>query len=439
VVKTDCEYIIVGLFLYFYTMNPDFSVQFRLDRKNNDLRIILTDASTGFSSSVIAGLFNVTYPDGTINKNVDSGSPDISAVNGSFDGELKFDAFSKIQQGSYVIQYTVIHSVDGTFVETKSFSLNWIEPILSFTNNSDLLIPEVIFTDEINYSKSGFSEVDTRDISCFFPVTSDLTGLELTTTSTEIDMVNAGDYYEGLYDPELDVVVTYTHTSNAYLSVYYNDLFTEEIDIRKAPIQEEILEFINTFKDAQEAYINLSTDRYNREEAKYQKIMARYTHLFDRVVLGQLQESQDILDEMLVLLNIPSYPYESGAIEGVTVINNDHGLLVGLADDDHPQYLTEIRLDALNVLVKEIDSNVTITSPGTYIFTPTANRALTMLDLATFQNKIVTIKNRNSSGFYVSVQRAGTDELYTSSVKTVIALADGESITFVGEDYWTSI
>jgi hypothetical protein len=90
-------------------------------------------------------------------------------------------------------------------------------------------------------------------------------------------------------------------------------------------------------------------------------------------------------------------------------------------------------------LVTGIDEDLVIVGPGRYIATPTANRIFTLPDLTENQNKTVTIKNRNSSGFYVSVQRAGTDEIFTSSVKTVIALAEGESLTFIGEDYWTSI
>lgn len=394
-------------------MNPDFTIQFRLDRKNNDLRILLTDTSSGFTNTTIAGNFKVTYPNGTVNQNTDVMNPDIAVIGNSVSYTLKLDANNKILTGSYTFQYTVVHSIDGTFVETKTFVFSWQEPELEITDSSDVVIPEVVFTDAVDYVVSDFSEAITRVFSSDFPSTSSAVGNPISTGTATLTMVYVSNTYEGIYDPELDVNVVYTGTAQTYLSVYYHDVFTKSIDIRKIPSRVELVGYINTFKENQEVYIGQSKDAYDREEEIYHKIIARYTHLFERIQVGLYDGSQNILTELLNLLNVNStYVYQSGPITGDGAA---YGAVTGVTDP-----------------------NFIIVDPGTYIYKGTVDAIWTMPPLASYQNTEYRIKNASPNGKGLRVNADGTDKFYGNALSDFLFLFAGNpSRLLIAESNWT--
>ena len=404
-------------------MNPEFNLQFRIDRKNPDARIVLTDASTGFSSSVIAGNFRVTYPDGTVRQNTDSQNPDISAVDGSVDYPLRADATGKVLQGDYVVVYTVVHGVDGTFPITKSFTLSWEEPVLDITDTSDVLIPEVAFSDEVDYTRTGWTPTITRTMMSDFPTTSDAVGNPQNTSGAALNMVLNANYYEGIYDDvELDNQVSYVNDADAWLSVYFHAVVNEQFDIRKVPSKSEIVGYINNFKEAQNLYINNNTNAYLREEAKYQQIMTRYTHLFERVALGQVQESFQIYNELInLLLEDTTYTYQSGPIEGF-----DTGSGGGGGTANPPIYII-------------VDPAYIVPGPGTFIYRGTAAANWTMPDLAVNNNLYFRFVNHSPNQSDLTLTGAVNDEFkYLGGQFPAVPISAGElSKRVIAEDFWT--
>ncbi len=293
----------------------DFSVQFVLDRVGAVSAIRLTDASVGTFSW---GIFTINYPQGIVHKNEDSSSPDISTLGGTVDYPLEVDANGEILKGTYTIQYTAL--INGfTKIETKIFDFSWIEPTMDITDDSDVTLPEVKFTDNVSYGDGSYTNVAVRSFTCGFPSTSDLSAEpDQSTTDLTLDMQIANEYYEGVYNPALQMTVDYTHISFAYLTIYWRRSYTEEITIKKMKTHFDLIDLVNTFKDNIDAYRGTNTVQFKKEAQNYEQAISLYMHLLQRISLGRADGSQGILEQILEFVepNSGSYTFQSGPISG---------------------------------------------------------------------------------------------------------------------------
>lgn len=117
----------------------------------------------------------------------------------------------------------------------------------------------------------------------------------------------------------------------------------------------------------------------------------------------------------------------------------DHGNLSGLGDDDHPQYLQkaggQMTGQAKPALV--VDSDATLTLLNTkemYVFTGTTT-TWTLPAISGNTGIKFWIKNRGSGA--ITLNRAGSDNLYDTTTQTSISITAGQS-AFIYNDgtYW---
>lgn len=301
-------------FLNFRVMPADFTIQIRVDRKTGTYALRLTDAST-FTVDALIGLFKVTYPNGTVEQNTDGSNPDISVEGGSVDYPLYFDSDNAVLRGEYTVLYTVIN--DGTYnLESKMFTLDWIEPEINLDNDTNVAVPQVLFTDATDYDSGSFSEtVNSKMLSCDYPSTSDLNGQSKSTTTDSLDMVNGSDYYEGVYVPEVDVNITYASNTYAYLSVVFITQVSETFNVYKVPTHENLVTYIRNFKNDLDSYKGTNSNQFDRIDEEFDNIVALYEY-FIELVIFDITTTDGPLNELLDRLNIDrsNYVFQSGPI-----------------------------------------------------------------------------------------------------------------------------
>lgn len=284
-------------------MTPGFSVKFLIDRVNGLYKIQLTDSSDYTGAATGYGFYKITYPDGVTVENTNSVSPDFEI--GVTDTELNFRTKnSEYQTGTYSIEQKIYTNI-GYFSLVKSFTLSFIEPTITAKDNSSVVIPSVSFLDETDYTVLGYTSTKTRLFSCFFPTTSDLDGTQKTTSTTELIMVDSGNYYEGIYQPTINIDSLYTGTNH---EVNWISEKTFSFDIRKFIGYANLISLIDTFK---------ASIRTGKQEQDYQMIMSLYSHLIAKINSGDTG-IQELITEILVLVRgncgCSSYEYQSGPI-----------------------------------------------------------------------------------------------------------------------------
>ena len=295
-------------------MAVNFNVQFRINEKTQTRVLRLTDTSTGFT--LAKGNFSIVFPDGSTRIKTDFASPDISAAGGFVDIALVTDTTNAVLKGNYKIDFVALDTSLGGYNLSRTFDFNWDKPKNGLTNLTDVLLPEVKFQDATSYSPVGnFTGTLARTLSAAFPSTSEAAAQPAASTvsSNLLDVVYATKYYEGIYNPSSDVSVSYTHSSNSWLTILYVELFTKQFTVRKCPTQLELITKINNYRALIDAYKETNDTQFNILSEQYDLVIALYIHIITRFQTSTQDGSEPQLRELLSILEpyTVSYTYQS--------------------------------------------------------------------------------------------------------------------------------
>ena len=300
-------------------MNPDFLVQFVINRLTGLNHILLTDTSTGLLTG--KGNFKITYPDGSVSEYNDWNSPNISSLGSSFQAQLMDSSDGEVMMGGYVIEYTLLDTVNDLIGgNTKTFEFSFDEPELEIISTSDVAVPRVAFSVPFDFTNTDYTEtLVTFDIQCQFPSTSDISfttlNKSLTSGDRELLMVSTTNYYEGSYTPTVDFVATYQSVTYAFLSVSWTDQESNTILIYEMNTAQEILDQIEVFKSTESC-----------DESEYNRVMALYSNIESSAREGSVDEGNSLLSELYEIIGInQSGSFQSGPIAGFTFSSNDLG------------------------------------------------------------------------------------------------------------------
>lgn len=298
-------------------MAVNFNIQFRISVATKVIR--LTDTSTGFTYG--KGCFKVEFPDGSVRNLPDFANADLDSTTvvtvGYIDIPCVTDINSNVITGTYTISYAAINNT--ATVQTplvRTFDFNWIEPSNGITNFSDVIIPEVVFKDLTSYSPIGsFTGALIRTITGSFPSTSEASANSpITSTSTNtVTVVSGTNYYEGSYTPTSNVSVSYTHTSNAWLTILYTRTFSKTFSVKKCPNQLELVTKINAYRAIIDGYKETNDTQFNILSEQYDLVVALYSHLIARYTTNTQDGSEAILRELLSILEpyTGTYTYQA--------------------------------------------------------------------------------------------------------------------------------
>jgi hypothetical protein len=294
-------------------MAINFSAQFIVNEKTSTRVLRLTDTSTGF---VLAkGNFSVTFPDGTQVLHTDFVSPDINTPGGAINISLITDVRNAVLTGSYTVDFIALDATPTQYNISRTFDFNWIKPIKTISNQSDVVLPDIKFVDSTPYETTGnFTGVVTRDFYTYTPSGSEVGAIKKQSVGDILIPSHSSKYYEGTYLVVSDISVPYTHSSLSWLTVTYTDLLQETYDIREAPTQDELVALMNTYKDQIEAYKTTNPDEYARRNEEYDLVIGLYSHLLARYETTTLDGCKSILDQLLGLLP-PTNPYSYKATQ----------------------------------------------------------------------------------------------------------------------------
>jgi hypothetical protein len=282
-------------------MAVNFSVQFRINEKTQSRVLRLTDTSTGFTFG--KGNFSVTFSDGSTRIKTDFSTPDISASGGFVDINLVTDSAGVVNTGTYKVDYVALDTSLAGYSLSRTFDFNWVKPTKNIVSGTDVLVPEVKFLDNTSYSPAGsFTGTLTRTFSTLMPSNTPQSGTNVIGVGNLIDPIFAGKYYEGIYTAKSDVSVSYTHTSNSWLTVFYTDLLQEIIDVRRAPTQTQLIGFMNTYHAIITAYEDNNDTQFNLLNEQYDLVVSLYSHLIARYESGTLDGSEPLLSQLIDIL-----------------------------------------------------------------------------------------------------------------------------------------
>ena len=293
-------------------MAVNFNIQFRI----NATKVIrLTDTSSGFTYG--KGCFYISFPDGSVRNLPDFANPDITSAGASIDIPCVTDINNNVITGAYTISYAVIdNAANSQGTSSKPFDFNWIEPSNGITNLSDVIIPEVVFSDVTSYSPIGsFTGTLTRTLSSGFPSTSEASGNSpiTSTVSNTIRVISATNYYEGSYTPTSAVSITYTHSTNSWLTIAYSRTFSKTFSVKKCPNQLELVTKINAYRAIIDAYKETNDTQFTILSNQYDIVISLYSHLIARYNTSTQDGSEPILRELLSILEpyTGTYTYQS--------------------------------------------------------------------------------------------------------------------------------
>ncbi len=294
-------------------MAVTFNIQFRISVATKVIR--LTDTSTGFTYN--KGCFYISFPDGSVRNLPSFTNPDLTVAGTFIDIPCVTDIKGNVITGTYNITYA---ANDNLLVEqtplARSFDFNWAEPTNGLTNLSDVVIPEVVFSDITSYSPIGsFTGTLVRTLSSAFPTTSEVSAQAAitSTSSNTIRVVYATNYYEGVYTPTSNVSVTYTHSSNAWLTILYTRTFSATFSVKKCPNQLELVTKINNYRVIIDAYKETNDTQFNILSEQYDLVISLYSHLIARYETATQDGSEPILRELLSILEpyTGTYTYQA--------------------------------------------------------------------------------------------------------------------------------
>lgn len=312
-------------------MAANFEVKFIVDRVSGNYKLQITDTSTGFT--LAKANTKITFPDGYVVENTDVSNPDISTPGGNVQRNLRLDVLNRVVTGDYTILFTAYDASDNEYTSQKQFNFTWQEPTILIQDLSDAGIPQVKFKDITVWDQGNFTETaSTRGLSSLYPTTSLISGQSKSASQTdlgealELDMINSGNYYEGVYPVTLSIDILYSHT-NGYLTVQYVKSSVDNVVIKRTPTQTELLTKINTYKERIDAYRTTNPAVYAKLFEEYDNVVALYSHAISRYRIGIGDGAQESIAQILELIDddIP-HSYLSTPITSFVINESDFGI-----------------------------------------------------------------------------------------------------------------
>jgi hypothetical protein len=300
-------------------MAVNFSIQFRINEKTQSRVLRLTDTSTGFT--LAKGNFSVTFPDGSTRIKTDFTSPDINTPGAFIDVLLVTDISGAVLTGSYKVDFVALDGANTSYPSSRTFDFNWIKPVKNIVSGTDVLVPEVRFLDNTSYSPVGsFTGTVSRTFSTLMPSNTPQSGTNVIGIGNLINPVFSGNYYEGIYTVKSDISITYTHSTNSWLTLFYTDLLQEIIAVKRAPTQTQLIGFMNTYHVAIEAYEENNDTQFNLLNEQYDLVVALYSHIIARYESGTLDGSEPLLTQLLDILRpYSTHTYTSAPLTPFTL------------------------------------------------------------------------------------------------------------------------
>lgn len=293
-------------------------IRIELDFVTNKIK--LTDPNNypvGEANNLI-GIFTITQPDGIAIQG-EWATPEIYWQSGALvvaERLLRKNADGTPQEGTYTVRYDIDHPDYTPSTITKTFDLSYKRKTLSLSEDFDVFTPLLVYRDNTSFTQSGFTTT-TNTVSWAAQIGS--VGSKTGSTSN-FDLIYSGQYYDAEYNIDFQRDLLYTHNTYTYLTV--RDRYIKEIitTADTPPSVNDIVLCINELK--------LSLDNaagtcalVDSLEAKYQKAVVRYDHLIHKLTLGDSDDAEDLLAEILnltacshtVYRNTPIAPYDLSA------------------------------------------------------------------------------------------------------------------------------
>lgn len=179
-----------------------------LDKRGPELRLTDTGAYPAGVAQGLLGYFEVTQPDGLTIASGSFASPSIYWDNGALvvtEMELRLNTANRFQNGGYTLKYYLRHTDYDDTTLTKTFVLNYSQPVLSFAPNFDIFTPSLSVEDATDYDQDGMTtDSITRSWEAAIN-TVEGTPRTISGSQLEFDLAYQGAYYDSQYDVTLTV------------------------------------------------------------------------------------------------------------------------------------------------------------------------------------------------------------------------------------------
>jgi hypothetical protein len=256
----------------------------------------LTDNSVYPVGVTPTGVFTITQPDG-LTRTGSFDSPDITAVNGTKDINLRLDCNNLLQQGEYTIKYEVHAEGYDPTILSRSFTISYSKPTVVLTNNFDVFTPALETEDVTSYAVTGFSDTIARTWSAVMSAGT-ITG----TNSAVFDLKYGGSYYDSNYVISFSAVVTYQSSSYSFLSIEDSFSKVETIDVYTPESSAQLLTGLTALKAKLDSLIN-SCQQYDELKCEYEYAYTLYAHAMKRICAGDKTGVYTYLNEITAIIN----------------------------------------------------------------------------------------------------------------------------------------
>jgi len=271
-------------------MTQAFDIQFFVNRFNGQYLLKMADISDYTGVLTAFGFYRIEYPDGIFWENTNGLLPDFSLSSALTEIPLRMKN-GQLMKGQYRITQK-IYSNTGYFQSEKIIVFSFEEPVLNVSFSGDLTAPIIAFSDSTNYTSSGYTVANTRVLNSFFPSTSAIPLIQLSTTGAQLIMVSGGFYYEGIYEPNLSVQADYTAVDHDVVWIK-SDSFT--LDVRKLLQASELYDLLEVAKQRYDSAKGGPGEKKALED--YQTSGA----LIQQIRLAIIQNNPDVISLMMEL------------------------------------------------------------------------------------------------------------------------------------------
>ena len=253
-------------------MTPGFSVKFVINRITGNYKIQITNTTDYSGVATAYGFYRIEYPDGIFSENTNPSSPDFQIGQNLSEFNLRM-INGKPATGQFKITQKT-YANTGYFSGEKTFVFSFVEPELKLVDSSNLASPTVSFTDATNYNLGAYTEDITRLIVSNFPATLPFSSTVVTSIGSVLNMVYSGNYYEGVYNPNLSASVVLTGTDH---TIEWTKSASFTFDIRKLLTYVELLSYLDVAKSRYDQA--KGTTNESKERENYQLVASIVEHI----------------------------------------------------------------------------------------------------------------------------------------------------------------
>lgn len=294
------------------TVSIDFSIQFDL---TSTPKLKVTDNSTYSSSQTGVKVFiKITRPDGIIRNHQVEGNPDILGNTGSlnvFQYTLPLSpSDGQVSKGSYKVEYSFTVG-DATVVKkTKTISYDFKKIQLTTFQDINEFTPLVKVKDTTpsyditNYNLGAINRLFIAQNSKSGSSISNQTTTGVTTADREFPLADTtSKYYDTKYIVDLEVTLTYTHSTYSWFSVVSKSIKRDIVKVFKIPTKLEMISYFNTLRNLVETNDGYNKSLYEKYSKDYEFVITSFDLLVRRLDAGLSDDDNtDIVRDILAIL-----------------------------------------------------------------------------------------------------------------------------------------